>query len=300
LADAQQFHHDRYRPLNATFISIGELPSESSLLETELAAWDPRSQKAEDRLETTEKPAGTPLRVNSVSAELETHPGSDSSIHLVDRPAEKRISLYAAHLVPIEATEETVDRAAYDALRYALGGPSPSSRLARTLREKHQWAYHPQLLPRRGGEVVLGTRGPELLVAYTGVGADTTVAAMHEIVREWTQIQDDRPVTTEELSRIKRTKVLTLADELQTLKQVSEHIHAALASGLPVDEPERRLRALRRLSVQDVTEAARRYLCPDDLQWLVVGNAEDVVSDLRDAPFGQVEVVETEENPLVE
>lgn len=267
-ADLEAFHRQRYRPDGATLIMAGDFTAEEAmpLIRDAFGDW----QAAESA------PAPT--------ADLPEPDSAEPAIYLVDEPGAERARIYAAQLAP-EAAKE--DRAAFELMRYVLGGFNIQTRLMQNLRENKGWSYRAFLL--RGME----TRGAEPLIAFAPVQTDKTAEAMQEIAREWAALGQSNPVTAEELARAKKAKKLELAGDLQTLEATARLAGDLVALGLPSDYYATRAAAIDRLTPEDITAMARTVLKPDELTWLVVGDLDQIEDGIRALDgFGEVRVIE--------
>lgn len=266
-ADLEQFYRRRYRPSGATLVVAGDLTASEAmpLIRDAFGDWH-----AED--------APTP------TTDLPSLDGAEPAVYLMDEPGAERSRVYAAQLAPKAAKE---DRAAFELMRYVLGGFDIQSRLMQNLREDKGWTYRAFLGP------VGDTRGAEPLIAFSPVQTNRTAEAMQEIVKEWRALGHGNPVSPEELAQAKKAKKLALAGDLQTLEATARLAGDLAALGLPDGYHDTRAATIDQLTPKDITEMARTVLKPDELIWLVVGDLSEIEAGIHALEgFGEVRVLE--------
>ena len=97
------------------------------------------------------------------------------------------------------------------------------------------------------------------------------------------------PVTEAELAAARRYVLRSMALSTATHAGLASTLSALTGSGLPPQWLAEHQQALARVTVEEVREAARRFLQPGGLAAVVVGDAGEVAEPLR--AFGPVEVV---------
>jgi len=55
---------------------------------------------------------------------------------------------------------------------------------------------------------------------------------------------------------------------------------------------------VRKLSVEQVSQAADQVIRPDSLVWVVVGDREQVESGIRELGFGEIQILDADGNPV--
>jgi hypothetical protein len=168
-----------------------------------------------------------------------------------------------------------------------LGGGS-DSRLFNILREQRGWtygAYSDVNRPRDLGRVI----------AMMDVRSEVTDSAVAELLTQIGRISSE-PVDAAELEAAKGYLVGSFPISIQTAEQVAGEVAVTRLLGLPIEDLLQRRERLSAVSVDDVRRVASRYLRPDGLWVVVVGDATRVLAGLeRIAP---VELVDVDGRPM--
>ncbi|MQA36186.1 M16 family metallopeptidase [Modestobacter roseus] len=160
-----------------------------------------------------------------------------------------------------------------------------SSRLVENLRERRGYTYS----PRSSVEHLVA--GSSFLVD-ADVATEVTGPALLETVYELGRMALT-PVTEAELESARRYLLGTLALGTSTHAGLASTLSALLGSGLSAEWLADHQRALAAVGVDEVTEAARRWLAPSGLTAVVVGDAERIVD-----PLGALGAVEVRPAPI--
>lgn len=250
-ADLRAFWAAHYDPRNLTFIFVGD---------TEYAAVS--KHFAGDREGTrTPWPALPPPPV-----------AHGARVVLVDRPGAPQSQLRVGHL---GAARGTPDFAALSVLETVLGG-SFTSRLNLNLREKHGYTYG-----ARASFDFRAVTGP--FVAAAGVRTDATAAALKEMVAEIAGMRT--PLSADELQKGRRLVMNTIVEAFGDGNEATAYVADLVAHRLPLDAWSLLPAQLAALDVAAAGRAAARYLRPDDLTILVVGDRKAIEPSLRLLPF---------------
>jgi predicted Zn-dependent peptidase len=155
-----------------------------------------------------------------------------------------------------------------------------SSRLVENIRERRGYTYSPRSAVDHlaasssflvEADVATGVTGPALLETWYELGRMALL-----------------PVTGAELDAARRYVLGSMALSTATHAGLASTLSALIGSGLPAGWLAEHQRALAAVTVEEVAEAARRYLAPEALTTVVVGDAELVAEPLR--ALAQVEV----------
>lgn len=190
-------------------------------------------------------------------------------ILFVDRPGSVQTNIRVGGTV---ATRRDATYPATD-LAMTLFGGSSSSRLMANIREDKGYSYSPRASVQHAGA---GSR----LVVSVNVATDVTAAAYSEIVYELS-----RMITTtvdgDELDRARRYRIGTTAISVQSQTGLTAQLATLVAAGLPPSFLRDHALALQNVSASDVLGAARRWLTPQRLVTVMVGDASQVVDELE-------------------
>jgi predicted Zn-dependent peptidase len=156
-----------------------------------------------------------------------------------------------------------------------------SSRLVENIRERRGYSYSP-----RSSVDHLAAASSFLVEA--DVATEVTGPAFLETWYELGRMALT-PVSEEELDAARRYVLGSMALSTATHAGLASTLSALTGSGLPPQWLAEHQQALARVTVEEVQEAARRFLQPGGLAAVVVGDAGEVAEPLR--AFGPVEVV---------
>ncbi len=138
-------------------------------------------------------------------------------------------------------------------------------------------------------------RAPGPFLLRTAVDTEVTVGAFEQIRKEFEAMRASEP-TEEELALARNALTLVLPLQFEVKGQITGRRVEAISYGLADDYWRTFAEEVRAVTPDDVLEAARRYLSPDGLVLLAVGDVARFAADLEE--FGSVEVSSAE--PAVE
>ncbi|HSL70967.1 MAG TPA: pitrilysin family protein, partial [Longimicrobiales bacterium] len=241
----------------ASFLLAGDIEPETTrtLLEERFGAW-------------THPAAAEPA--------LPAAAGGPRAIHLIDRPAAPQSEVRIGH---VGVPRSTPDYFPLLVMNTILGG-SFKSRLNMRLREEKGFTYgaSSSFSCRRQSGVFSGS---------TAVITEATAETVSIFVNEIERMRSD-PVTPEELERARNYLALGFMRNFETTGAIAAHlIDVALYDLGPDylrDYPERVAAVTR----EDVAKAAGRYLHPDQLSMVVVGDRAKVWAQLHELQLGEV------------
>lgn len=203
----------------------------------------------------------------------------DSGIFLVDKPDVNQSYVLLGH---IGGMRDSPDYAALQVMNRVLSGGF-SSRLMQVVRSELGLAYS-----------VFGSYGsglyfPGTFSAGVMTQSDSTSAAIEAIVAQIRRLQDE-PISDAELRDTKDQFLNTLVFQYPGISAVLRERMNNDYAGLPPDTFEQLVAQIQQVSVADVQSVAQRYLRPDTLRILVVGNAAELGDQLE--RFGNVQSVD--------
>ncbi len=220
--------------------------------------------------------AGPETTIDAVPP-IEARPVQSGTVLLVDRPSSKQTELRVAGMGLARGASDEIPALMMNAI---LGGLF-NSRINLNLREDKGWTY--------GARTVFVRRraaGPFVLL--TAVDTDVTARAYEQICAEFALMRESRP-TDEELSFAANALTLSLPLQFETVGQIAGRRVESVTYGLPDDYWETFPDAVRAVTVDDVTAAARRYLAPENLVLLAVGEVAQFADEL--GGLGSVQVI---------
>lgn len=202
-----------------------------------------------------------------------------SRLVLVDRPGAPQSEVRIGH---IGAPRSTPDFHSIVVLNAILGGTF-NSRLNRILREELGYTYGIS-----SGFDMRRQAGP--FVVRTAVETAVTVPSILEILRI-VRTFGDAEVEQAELSEARDYLVGVFPLRFEGAAQVASALGGLIALELPDDEFDRYRPQVAAVSARDILDAATRYIRPDELAVVVIGDAASVEPALRSADLGEVTVI---------
>jgi len=169
-------------------------------------------------------------------------------------------------------------------------GSNSSRRLFQNLREEHFYTYGCYSAARfrdYGGVWIARTQG----VRY-----DVAEPALREILNELDRIREE-PVPEEEMKIVKRMTNGEYVLKTERPENVLDNAVMRWRYGFPADYWNRYPEKIRAAAAEKVQKFAKRFLAPDRIQIVVVGDGTQIIGWLKN--FGSVKVVDTDGKPIV-
>ena len=253
-----QWHRQRYSPRDSVLAFAGDVyPSELlPKLKKSLANWN-----------------GTP---DNEQMPPNPVPASARKVYLVDRPNSVQTTLALGNIAIDRRSEDFVPMVV---MNHLLGG-GPAARLFLNLREEKGYTY--------------GAYSNFTAVEYPGpwsAGADVrtevTDGALTEFFNEIRRIRDTQ-VSEAELAATKRSVVARFALALEQPAQLVGFAITRKLYNLPDDYWDNYPAKIAAVTAEDVQRVARKYLNPEAMQIVAVGDGEKIKSILE--KFGSIEI----------
>jgi zinc protease len=267
LEDVRAFYPRMFRPEGATLVIAGDFP-EGTLLDAATAAFD-----------DWQAPAGVGP-VDREAGAKGARPESPARLGVVPRPAAPQSALRIGQVC---ASRDTPDYHALLVLNAILGGQFVS-RINLNLREGKGYTYGAYT----GFDL---RRGPGPFVLQTSVQTEVTAAAVRESLGEIEAIRGSRPPTDEELSMAHASLTRGYSRGFETLQQVARSVAQLALHHLPDTYFEEFVPRVLGVSKDDVRRAADRYLDPDRLAMVIVGDVDRIGRDLESLSLGHPHVL---------
>jgi zinc protease len=261
--DMHAFWKQNFVPNNAALVVSGRVTMEElrPLVERAFGSWE-RGSPAEEALPP---PTTTAAR-----------------LVLVDRPGAPQTQLMVAS---IGVPRATPDYAPILVMNEVLGGLF-SSRINLNLREEHGYTYG-----ARSQFVFRRSAGPFVIAA--GVRTDVTAASVTEILNEVREIRQ-QGVIAEELTLARDSIVLSLPAQFETSSRVTSTMSNLYTYDLGLDYYARLPERLSAVTVEHAKAMAERYVVPEDLTVIAVGDRARIATRLQALGLGAVEVRDTD------
>lgn len=253
-----KWHRERYAPQDAILGVAGDVRAKDLIakLEKRLADW----KKSEVKRSWPRAPVAASAR----------------KVFLVDRPNSVQTTVSLGN---IAIDRRSPDYLAMVVMNDVIGGGA-SSRLFLNLREEKGYTYGVY-------SDFSATRYPGPWRAGGNMRTEVTEGALTEFFHEIRRIREEK-VPVDELEASKRSIAASFALSLEQPTRVLNFAVARKIYGLPTDYWDRYPARIMAITAEDVQRVARKYLNPDALQLVAVGDAGKIKPVLE--KYGAVEV----------
>ncbi len=267
--DLKKYYETYYHPNNATIILVGDITMKEILpkLETVFKAWKPEDIPA------MTVPQAVPL--------------TKTKIYLIDKPGAAQSVVIGGNLgIP----RSSPDYYAIQVMNNVLGGMF-SSRINSNLREEKGYTY--------GAFSFFSTnKYPGSFAAYAPVQSQYTKETVVEMEKELRGICNQKPLTSEELQRSKDYLVKGYSQKFQSFDQIAGQIATLVTYDLPEDNLQRYVPSITAVDANATAEVAKKYIHPDALLYVIVGDAAKIEPGLRELNIGEISYLDSEGNPI--
>jgi zinc protease len=263
--DMMNFWKMNYVPNNAALVVSGNIPVEDlkALAESKFAAWKSGE-----------------FQVPKIGAPETTK----AKIIIVDRPGAQQTMV---RLLQLGVDRATPDYPALEVMNSELGGLF-SSRINLNLREEHGYTYG-------ASSFFVYRRSRGYFLAGGGIRTDATAPAVTEILKEIHRMIETT-MTSAELSLAKDSQSRSLPGIFETdsgeAGALSELFVYNLARDYFSDLPDR----LNAVTAEDAEAVAKKYLHPDQLILVCVGDRAKIEPELVKLDLGAIEIRDADGN----
>jgi predicted Zn-dependent peptidase len=261
-----QWHRDRYAPGKAILAIAGDVRAKELIakLDKRLASW--KSRRIDEAWPRNPSPQ------------------TARQVFLVNRPNSVQTTVALGNIAIDRRSE---DYMAMAVMNHVIGGGA-SSRLFLNLREEKGYTY--------------GVYSDFTAVRYPGpwraggsMRTEVTEGALGEFFNEFRRIREQK-VTAEELEASKRAIVASFALSLEQPTRILGFAVTSKQYGFPPDYWDTYPARILAVTAEDVQRVARKYLNPETLQIVAVGDASKIKPVLE--RYGAVEVFNADGAPL--
>ncbi len=269
--DLVKFYESYYRPNNAALVVVGDVTAKdvTSKLEKALGKW-----------KSAEVPETKMPDANSFDK-----PG----IYIIDKPGAAQTEIRIGH---VGVSRNHPDYIPILVMNQVLGGQF-SARVNMNLREDKGYTY--------GARTSFSFRkGAGPFTASAGVQTAVTKESVIEFMKELNGIRGSIPVTQEELDYSKQSMIRGFPRSVETVGQISGRLADLFVYNLPPDYMNEYLEMISAVTLADVKRVANKYLQPDNMAILVVGDREKIEPGLRaiDGWGSRIAFLDTDGNPI--
>ncbi|MFC1639237.1 M16 family metallopeptidase [Gemmatimonadota bacterium] len=255
IGDLQAFYEANYSPSVAHISIVGDITeSEAVELFTPLEAGWASKEVAFDEYETPELP-------------------SRSAVYFVDMPGARQSQIYVGHLGISRANPEYY---AATVMNYRLGG-SFNSVLNMILREEKGYTYG-------ASSRITGGFHPGLFVGSSAVQANATLESAQIFRDEIARYREG--VSQDDLTFVKDALIQSNARRFETLGAVQGMLEQIANYDLPVDYVMREQAVVQDMTLEEHRRLSQDYLHPDQMVYVVVGDAATQLRGLRGLGLG--------------
>lgn len=263
--DLKAYHQSWFKANNANLIVTGDI----SMQELK-----PLVEKAFNKMPSGDVPKKEIGAVDEIT---------ESTIYIIDRPDSVQSAIIAARLVPEYGFKDELPLQ----LMNEVLGASFNARINANLREDKGWSYG-------ANSSIPGTQSQRPFIIGAPVQSDKTAESMQEIYNELNDIITDEPATEDELARSLDKRTLTLPGRWETSAAVESDISQMIKYGLDDDYWDQYVKQVREINLKQVNAAAKNYVSPNKMIWLVVGDRVQIEQNIRDLKFGEVVLLNEE------
>jgi zinc protease len=267
--DLARFHNTWFKPNNATLLVVGD---------TTLAEIRPKLE----RLFASWKPGDVPKRTIPQVQQPEK-----SVVYLLDRPGSGQSVIFGAQLGPPENDPNSIP---LDLVNNIFGG-NFSSRINMNLREDKHWSYGVT-------SFLADAAGQRPYVSISPVQTDKTTESLSELVAEYKNFVGPKPISHDELKDAQDNATLGLPGSFETVQELAGAYSTILQYDMPEDYYNTYTQKVQSLTPETANSMAKRFILPDHLIWVVVGDMSKVEPGIRALHLGDVHKIDADGNPV--
>ena len=210
-----------------------------------------------------------------------------TTIYLVDKPGAAQSSFAIGSPGPARSTPD------YYAIRVMneMLGVLFQSRLNHEIREVKGYSYGVY------SNFAFG-RGPGPFRTGGEIVTAKTDSALIEFMKQLRDIRGPRPPSADELAQAKASLVQSLPERFSSVAGVNQSIAAIYTEGLPDDYYQRFIAGVNAVTADDVVRAAQKYIDPEHLSIVIVGDRAKIEGPLAATHVGTVVLLDVDGNPV--
>lgn len=255
LDDVRRFYSSHYLPNNSSIVVSGDISAKTAtlLLEGLFSEWKPR--------EEPHRPSVAPSKIEG------------SRIYIIDRPQAVQSEIRIGHIGVPRSSEDYFALTVANAL---LGGVF-NSRINLNLRERHGYTY--------GARSTFAFRkqaGPFVVAAP--VRNEVTRESVSEVLLELNRIRTG-DIEDGELNDVKNYMMGVFPATVQTASDIAGRLLDMELYGLPEDYFDRYRENIDAVGKDDIARVANKYIDPDRVLIVIVGNAKQIREPLGSLGF---------------
>ncbi len=254
--DLKNHYLEYFTPENSTLVAVGNLGKDqlANELNKNLSKWNVINKAKKTGIKTKEK---------------------QRLILLINKENSVQSEIRVGHIASPRDQKDFFKKLILNTI---LGGPF-TSRINMNLREDKGYTY--------GASSSFGyyEDGGFFLVS-TSVGIDNTANALIEIINELNNIKEG--ISTEELNIAKSFLIRQFPSNFETYGQIASNLSILVAHSLPDNYFNNYIDNLESVSIDDVNLIAKESIFSDKLIIVIVGDAEKLLHQLKEAKFEDI------------
>jgi zinc protease len=268
--DIANFSKNYFTPGHAIITVVGDVEpnAERAMVERELAPWNSGGTMPSFNYPPVTAPKAT-------------------TIFLVDKPGAAQSSFAIGLPGPARSTS---DYFALEVLNTMFGGMF-QSRLNANIREQKGYSYGV------GSGFAYG-KGPGAFEAGGEIVTAKSDSALIEFMKELRGIRGARPITDDEVKTAEDNLVQGLPQSFSSVRAVAGSISDIYLEDLPQDYFQNYARSVRGVTKDDLTRVANKYIDPDHLAIVIVGDRKQIEGPLKATGIAPVVVLDVNGDPV--
>ncbi len=223
----------------------------------------------------------TTVKMPTITVATVAKPG----IYFIDSPSAKQSTFVVGHL-GIAATDPDYYKTIV--MNHKLGGDFASV-FNMILREEKSFTYGAR-------SAFNGTTYPGAFRMTTQVQANATFETAKIVKDEIAKYRNG--VTAEDLETVKNTLLKANAGRFETLQQLSGMLNPIVTYGYPFDYIHQRELTVRNMTLAEHTALAQKYLHPDQLVFVIVGDKATQFDKLKELGLGDPILLDKDGKPV--
>ena len=267
--DIVGFYRETFVPGNAELVVVGDVSPERivSALEARLGSWQPGVLQSRPRVNTPESVPNRPL-------------------YLIDLPGATQSVVTVGRLGP------SGDSELYNAVSMIV--TVCSGRINSNIRQEKGFTY-------AFGSDIHFRKGPGPMSWSGPVQTSATRDSLVELMKELVTVTGPGAASNDEIAQMETAKATSLFNQFETTAGIAYQISYLIAYNLRDDYYATRLGGKYRVTGSELDRVAKRYLKPELMTILVVGDRSKIEGPLKSIPFVKnICLLDEEGKPLLE
>jgi predicted Zn-dependent peptidase len=269
-ADLVAFHNAYFQPGRAVITVVGDVKAADMkrVFDKGLAGWPAGGSRPTFNYPTPPAPKNT-------------------TIYLVDKPGAAQSTFAIGEVGPSRNTPD------YYPLRVLnmFFGELFQSRLNANIREAKGYSYGVSSRFSYG-------RGPGPFRAGGEIVTAKSDSALIEFMKELKGIRGDRPITDDEMTAAKNSLIQSLPQQFSSVFGVNGAVSNIFTQDLPEDYYQNFTKQVNAVTKDDVLRVARKYLDPDHMTILIVGDRAKIEGPLAATKIAPIVYLDVNGDPI--